>query len=136
MAFKYEDLIIDQSQQLQAERAEAMAELEAGRQTEDIVRCREAEKRILQIDNDHERLERYANQFVMRQQAQQPANQFGLSQAEIEVAHNSFGPIKRNGHYVDLSKDEKERLYAEQRNKYHYMRQTGQYRDDQGTIRR
>jgi hypothetical protein len=141
MAFKYEDLLIDQGQLLQAERAEAMADLEAARQTEDIVRCREAEARILKIDGDYERLERYANQFVARQQAApfygddvsardaQLAAKYGLSAQEIGVARNWTSDPK-------ICDDDKFREYAQQRNKYRYMRQTGQYRDDQGTVRR
>jgi hypothetical protein len=127
MAFKYEDLILDQSQRMQAERAEAVADSEAGRQTEDIARCREAGDRILRIDAEHARLEQIANQHVMRQQARPHGNPNGLSPDEVEVAHNMFGPIKRNGQYVDLSNDEKERLYLEQKNKYHYKLATGQY---------
>jgi hypothetical protein len=128
MAFKYEDLIIDKGQELQARRAEAMADFEAGRQTEDIVRCREAEDRILQIDRDYEQLERYANQFVARQQQVPHGNQFGLSPDEVEIANNMFGPIKdRSGNYVDLSNEQKQKLYFDKKNEYRYKLATGQY---------
>jgi hypothetical protein len=136
MAFSYDDLLIRQGQRLQGERAAAVAELESGRVNEDVSVCDYAADKILKIDQDYARLEQLAQQHIVRQQMQQPSNQFGLSQDEIEVAHNSFGPIKRNGHYVDLSKDEKERLYAEQKHKHRYMVATGQYSVNQGSVRR
>jgi hypothetical protein len=141
MAFKYDDLILDQSQRLQAERAEAVSELEAGRQTEDIARCREAGDRILRIDNEHRRLEEIASQFVMRQQAvpfygddvsprdAQLAAKYGLTAAEIGIARNWTSDER-------VSPEDKFREYAQQRAKYQHMRATGAYRDDQGTIRR
>jgi hypothetical protein len=63
------------------------------------------------------------------QSMQQPqGNKWGLSEREVEIAKNSFGEIKRGGHMVDLSEDEKCELYARNRNKLHRMRADGTYR--------
>jgi hypothetical protein len=55
-------------------------------------------------------------------------SKYGLTEAEREVAHNSFGRIRVNGNYVDISNDEKEALYLKQKQKLHQMRATGEYR--------
>jgi len=54
MPFSYEDTIIHQGQRLQAERAEAMAQLEMGRVNEDIITVNNASDRILDIDTKYE----------------------------------------------------------------------------------
>jgi hypothetical protein len=131
MAYTYDSLLIRQGERLQAERAQAMAELESGRVNEDLATCDMAADRILKIDQDFVRLNQIANDYVVRQQAPR-GNQFGLSPEQVEVAHNSFGPIKREGRYVDLSNAEKEKLYAEQVNRYHHLLATGQYRNQTG----
>jgi hypothetical protein len=74
----------------------------------------------------------YSEATSPRQAAPQ-VNQNGLTEVEAEVARNSFGPVKdARGNMVDMTIDQKEKLYRYNRDKYQYMRQSGQYRDDQG----
>lgn len=56
---------------------------------------------------------------MQRQTAQPQQNKFGLSEREIEIAHNS---------YTGGSPEEKEQSYSEQRAKLHRMRASGAYR--------
>ncbi|SRR5579871_2109787 len=58
-------------------------------------------------------------------QSAQPVNKYGLSPEEIDIARNSFGAIKQGRGYVDLSDDEKQRLYYENREKYRSMLASG-----------
>src|SRR6516165_7434903 len=100
MAYSYDDLLIRQGQRLQGERAQAMAELEARRQNEDINACDYAADRILKIDQDYARLEQIASQYVARQLAvpfmgddisardAALAQRHGLTAQEIGVAKN------------------------------------------------
>lgn len=85
-----------------------------------------AADRILQLDALRMALAARANQYVARQQVP-PGNKYRLNQDEMEVAHGSFG---------DLPKEERERIYAENKARYQHARATGQYRDDWGTVRR
>lgn len=62
-----------------------------------------------------------ASEHARSIQAAQPMNRFGLSPEEIEIAHKSFST-------TGATKEEKERLYAENRAKLHRMRSTGEYR--------
>ena len=54
------------------------------------------------------------------------ATQVTLSQAEREIAWNSFGPIKdKAGNLVDLTREEKERLFASNKKRMLEMRRNG-----------
>ena len=56
------------------------------------------------------------------------ATQVTLSQAEREIAWNSFGPVKdKNGNLVDLTREEKERLYCQNKLRLARMRADGTY---------
>jgi hypothetical protein len=56
-----------------------------------------------------------------------PTNKYGLTAAEAEVARNwSQDP--------SLSEHDKMQTYAEQKNRYRHMRQTGEYDDSQGRV--
>lgn len=56
-----------------------------------------------------------------------PQNRYGLNKDEVDVARASRS---------DLPADQAEAEYARQKAKYQHMRATGQYRDDQGTVKR
>ena len=56
-----------------------------------------------------------------------PGNKYRLSQDEMDIAHGSFG---------NLPKEEREKIYFENKQRYQHARATGAYRDDQGTVRR
>ncbi len=55
-------------------------------------------------------------------------NRFGLNKDEIEVANSHPDS--------SMTPDQKQELYARNRERYRHMRATGEYRDDQGTVRR
>jgi hypothetical protein len=128
MAYSYEQIMQAQYARIADEQAQAAADLEAGRVSEDAYRVTGAADRILQLDKDREALDRRAQGFIAQQQPQ--GNKYGLSKDEQDVARGMFGNDQRMTH------DQRERAYAEQKEKLRYMRATGQYRDDQGSIRR
>jgi hypothetical protein len=127
MAYSYEDIIRSQYEAKAAEKAQALADLEAARINENAVDTMAAADRIVEIDKSVGALDRIANQYVASQQAQPQGNRFGLSPTEVEIAHNAFSGV---------SKEEKERSYAENRDRLRRMRASGEYRDDQGSVRR
>ena len=73
---------------------------------------------------------RELDQMAQERYAAQPrdVNRFGLSKDEIEVANSHPDS--------SMTPDQKQELYARNREKYRHMRATGEYRDDQGTVRR
>ncbi len=130
MAYSYEDILRAQYQRIADEHAQQTAELEAGRVGEAAYRVTAAADRILELDKSREALDRRAQQFVASQQAQPQASPWGLSESEISIAHGIAGNDR------SLSNDDREKIFAEQKHKLRNMRATGQYRDDQGSIRR
>lgn len=70
-----------------------------------------------------------AAEHAQGMQAARPANAHGLSDQEVEVAKNWTG----DNH---MTADDKLRIYAENKARYQRMRASGEYRDDQGTVRR
>jgi hypothetical protein len=128
MAYDYSSIMAAQWERLNEEAAQTAADLEAARQREDTNGTMYAAQRILQIDAERDALARRANQYAQQQAyAQQHSNRYGLSDQEIEVAKNSHG----HG-----TVEERVAEYAANKQKYQHMRATGQYRDDQGTVKR
>jgi hypothetical protein len=130
MPFDYKDILIHQESRLQGQRAQALAELEASRVREDVEGVNMASDDILRIDRDLEELNRYASNYVRQNQVAAPRNKYNLSDDEVELAHGIAG----NDH--SLTKEDRERIYAEQKQKLGHMRATGAYRDDQGRVGR
>ena len=130
MAYSYEEILQAQAGRLQAEQAQASADLEAARLAGDPDGVNIAADRILQIDLQMNALGGRARQFYSAQQSQPQGNKYGLSADEIELARGVASGDRR------MSNDERERLYAENKSRYQRMRATGEYRDDQGTVRR
>ena len=130
MAFKHDDVIAAQHQQLIADRAAAVATYEAGRVAEDQYETMAGADRILEADAKLAALNRIADTYVSAQQRAQPANRYGLSKDEQEVAHGLASGDRT------MTNDQREQTYAQNRARYRHMRATGQYRDDQGTVRR
>ncbi|MGJ5042732.1 hypothetical protein [Bradyrhizobium sp. HKCCYLRH1062] len=128
MSYSYEAILTAQAQRIEAERAEHVAELEAGRMSEDPDRVNYAANRILELDAQHAMLAQRANAYF----AQAPAkrqNPHGLTDEEMQVASNfSQSP--------NLSHEQKLEIYSRQKARYAQMRRDGTYRDDQGTVRR
>jgi hypothetical protein len=85
---------------------------------------------ILTVDQKKLALDRIANQYVAQQQVQPQGNRYGLSKDEVDVAHGIASSDQR------MTKDDREQLYAQNKAKLARMRATGEYRDDQGTVRR
>ena len=100
-------VIVSQAQNLDSERAQMIAELEAGRLSDDAYRTTEAARWICQIDIGRRQLNNYANELVHQQQQQPRGNQFGLSQDEVEVAAISGiseEQYARNKHRMEVMK--------------------------------
>jgi hypothetical protein len=135
MAYAYEDILKYQAERLLAERQEALGMLEAGRVNEDLALVNSASDAILRVDRDAAQLQNYANGMIAQQQAaqrQQQRNPHNFNAAEIEVALSL--PDRHDG--PRLTREQKLNLYAQNKNRYWEMRRSGQYRDDQGTVRR
>ena len=126
MAYRHDDVIKAKSEQLQADYAEANAQYESARVSEDGHGVMAASDRMLEIEHKMNSLGRIAQTYVASQQ--QPVQRpFGLSDQELEIARNSHS----NG-----TPDERVAEYAKNKNKLQNMRASGQYRDDQGSVRR
>ena len=130
MAFDNSAIIKAQYQQLQADRAQAYADLEAQRHAENEWGTMSAANAILEADAKLQALDRVANTYVAGQQRQQSANKYGLNADEIAIARGNGSGDPR------LTNDDRERIYAENRQKLQRMRATGEYRDDQGRVSR
>ena len=130
MAYEHESVIKAQYQQLTADRAAAVAEYESGRVSEDEYTTMSAAHRILEADAKLAALNRIADTYVAGQQRAQPQNKYGLSKDEQEVAHGLASGDRT------MTNDQREQLYAQNRAKYHRMRASGEYRDDQGRVTR
>ncbi|WP_316159802.1 hypothetical protein [Bradyrhizobium sp. SZCCHNRI20481] len=130
MSYSYDEILVAQGQRIEAERAQQVAELEAGRMSEDPDRVNDAANRILELDAQYAALAQRANSYYAQGQAHaRQANPHGLNDQEMEVAANfSQDP--------SLSREQKLEIYARQKARYQHMRRTGEYRDDQGTVRR
>lgn len=75
-------------------------------------------------------LEIMARDAYSAQQPRADANRYGLSADEVIIARG-IASGDRN-----MTNDERERTYAEQKARLSHMRLTGEYRDDQGQVRR
>lgn len=78
MAYSYEDIIRSQYEAKAAEKAQALADLEAARLNENAIDTMAAADRIVEIDKSVGALDRIAQTYVAQQQ-QPPGNRFGLS---------------------------------------------------------
>jgi hypothetical protein len=66
------------------------------------------------------------------QAARAATNRYGLSPEEVEVARKAY--YDRNDGKTDLSNDQKEALYAHNKEKLRQMKATRQYDDTQGQV--
>jgi hypothetical protein len=125
VAFQYSQIVTAQAERLDAEQAQQIAELEAGRMSDDSDRTMWAAQRLLEIDAQRAALAQRANIMVAQQQAQPRGNAYGLTDDEIAVAKaaHSGGSV-----------DERIRSYAEQKQRYQHMKATGAYDDTQGRV--
>jgi hypothetical protein len=121
MPYDYETIINAQFQNLAAEKARALADLEASRLSDDPHGTMAAASRILDTDQRLERLDRYASDYVAQRERTPQGNRFGLSQDELDIA-KSCG-----------QSDEE---YARNKETLRRKRMSGEYRDDQGRVTR
>jgi hypothetical protein len=126
MAYEHEAVIKAQYQQLANDRAQAAAEYEAARIAEDGSSTMFAADRILEVDQKRAALDRIANNYVASQQKPQ-GNQFGLNQDEMDIANGIASGDQT------ITNEQRQRAYAQNKERLRYMRATGQYRDDQGS---
>ena len=128
MAFKYDDIIKYQAEGIEIDRAAAVRDLEAARLAEDARETMRAADDIVRLDMKRAALTQLATQYYQGQQARQmQGNRFNLSEDELAIAHGQGG---------DMTKEQKEQLNYNNREKLRYMRATGAYRDDQGVVKR
>lgn len=127
MSYDYKSIIESQYEQQAAQRATALADLEAARLNEDAYGTMDAANRIVDVDQKRAALDRIAHQYTASQQAQPQGNRWNLSNEEVEVAKASHS-----------AGTEEERIeeYARNKQRYRHARATGAYRDDHGTVRR
>lgn len=133
MAFKHDDVINAQFENLQAQRAEIGRDYEAARLSEDSDMVMHHANRYLQVEQQLAALDRIAGNWAGQQQQlrqQQQYNPYGLTKDEMDVARTIDGGNPK------LSDADRQRIYAENRARLQQMRRDGTYRDDQGTVRR
>jgi hypothetical protein len=144
LAYSYQDILRSQFETLQADRAQANGELEAARLNEDAEGVNAAVERIYANDARMRSLNDAAMQMQRAQQAPQPAAGFGddVREEHVELAQRYGLSPQQIGVAVNwttdphISDETKVKRYIENTHKLARMRQTGQYRDDQGTVKR
>jgi len=128
MAYSHSDVVRAQAEALAAQRARALNDYEAARLSEDNDATMYAADQIIEIDARAAALSRIAGNLAQQQQPQ--GNRYGLNRDEMEVAHGLASGDR------SMTNDQREQVYAQNKARYRHMRSTGQYRDDQGSIRR
>jgi hypothetical protein len=118
--YDHKDVITAQAKELAADRAQALVDYERANSFDDGAGVMAAADRIIEIDAKTTALNGIARNLVM-QQAAPRGNRFGLTQDELDIAKSC------------RQTDEE---YARNKDRLQYLRATGQYRDDQGTVRR
>ena len=135
MAWTYEESLAASYQANQIEQRRALTELDAAHQCEDWAGLEHAKARLREAEGEERWLREKAQNLQRQQQAAQaaPRNKHGFSNTEVDVALNSF---QDRPDLPRLTREQKLDLYQANKQKYWAMRNSGQYRDDQGTVRR
>jgi hypothetical protein len=120
MPYEHKDVIEAQWKVLAREREQAVLDYNQCNDFDDGDGVMAAANRIIDVDARRAALEGIARNLVM-QQAQPQSNRYGLSQDELDVARS-----------CNLSPE----AYSHNKNLLQYRRATGQYRDDQGSVKR
>jgi hypothetical protein len=142
MAYTYQQILAAQYEVAQAENASASAALEDARLREDPSDVQAAVDRLVSNNMVIQQLNQAAVQ--MQQPQQQPAAGFGddVRADHVELAQRYGLSPQQIGIAVNWTQDPnisdevKVKRYCENVNKLSRMRATGQYRDDQGTLKR
>jgi hypothetical protein len=142
VAYTYEQIIRAQYEVAEAEHASANAALEDARLREDPHDVQAAVDRIIANNNVVQQL----NQAAMTMQRQQQPSAYGFDsdtpRKHVELAQRHGVSPDRIGIALNwttdqgMSDDEKVRTYMENVRRLAHERATGQYRDDQGTVKR
>ena len=130
MPYEHRDVVLAQHNKLLAERARVVGEYEEARLGEYPDAVMYAADKLTEIDAKIGALNQIANNLVASQQQAQPQNKYGLNKDEQEIARGLASGDR------SISDEDRQRVYAEQKAKYQRMRATGQYRDDQGSMKR
>lgn len=130
MPYEHRDVVLAQHNKLLAERARVVGEYEEARLGEYPDAVMYAADKLTEIDAKIGALNQIANNLVASQQQAQPQNKYGLNKDEQEIARGLASGDR------SMSDEDRQRVYAEQKAKYQRMRATGQYRDDQGSMKR
>ena len=130
MPYEHRDVVLAQHNKLLAERARVVGENEEARLGEYPDAVMYAADKLTEIDAKIGALNQIANNLVASQQQAQPQNKYGLNKDEQEIARGLASGDR------SISDEDRQRVYAEQKAKYQRMRATGQYRDDQGSMKR
>jgi hypothetical protein len=128
--YEHRDVVLAQHNKLLAERARVVGEYEEARLGEYPDAVMYAADKLTEIDAKIGALNQIANNLVASQQQAQPQNKYGLNKDEQEIARGLASGDR------SMSDEDRQRVYAEQKAKYQRMRATGQYRDDQGSMKR
>jgi len=128
--YEHRDVVLAQHNKLLAERARVVGENEEARLGEYPDAVMYAADKLTEIDAKIGALNQIANNLVASQQQAQPQNKYGLNKDEQEIARGLASGDR------SISDEDRQRVYAEQKAKYQRMRATGQYRDDQGSMKR
>ena len=142
MAFDHKDVIQAQYQQIAADRAAAVGSYESSRLNEDSDGTMSAANAIIEADARLAALNRIANNLTagsrqaplagedeMSRSDAALARHYGLTGTQLAVAKGWTSDNR-------MSDEAKVRTYIENTNRYRQARASGQYRDDQGSIRR
>jgi hypothetical protein len=126
MAWTYDQTIAGSWEENEAERAEALADLERARVSEDWSGFRAARARLREAEQEAAWISQKANTLYEQQQRaeRQPSNKFGLSEEQRELAHAAL--IDRPD-MPRLTDEQKEEIYARNLGKYRHMVASGQY---------
>jgi hypothetical protein len=135
MSWTYADTISASWEANQIERREALAQIDSAHLREDWNDLQMASSRLRSADEEARWLSEKAQNLQRQQQAAQaqPRNKHGFTNTEVDVALNSF---QDRPDMPRLTRDQKLDLYQANKQRYWNLRNSGGYRDDQGTVRR
>jgi hypothetical protein len=135
MAWSYDQTIAAAWQENEIEYKRALAEIDAAHVAEDWPGLQYATNRLQSAEQQAAWLSQKANNLHQQQQRAQaqPRNRHNFSNTEVDIALNSF---QDRPDLPRLTRDQKLDLYQANKQRYWQMRNSGQYRDDQGTVRR
>jgi hypothetical protein len=107
----------------------AVADFHLAQSSGDTDLAAEAAVRMASVEATAREFHSLASRAAAPQGGAAAIDRYGLNETEREVAKSWTND-------ANISEDQRLRTYAEQKQRYQHQRATGQYRDDQGTVRR